>query len=53
MKKKILGGALLIAGAKEDHDSGLVDFLETLARIELIKKYESGELTLKKLNEIW
>lgn len=53
MKNEILGGALLIAGAHDDYLSSFVDFTKTLARIELIKKYESGELTLKQLNDEW
>lgn len=39
MEKKILGGALLIAGAYDDHVSGFADFKKTLVRIELIKRY--------------
>ena len=53
IKEKILGGALLISGAYLDHAYDLESFRKTLYRIELIKMYESGELTLKQLNEIW
>lgn len=53
MEDKILGGALLIAGAREDYISGLADKEKTLIRVALIKRYELGDLTLKDLNGIW
>ncbi len=53
IKKKIAGGALLISGAYIDHAHGLADKEKTEARIKLIKRHASGELTLKQLNEIW
>ncbi len=53
MKKKILGGVLLIASAADDYWNHGINKEKTEIRIKLIKAYESGKLSLQQLNEVW
>ena len=53
MYDEILGGALLIAGIWEDYESGLISQRTMENRVSLIKKYESGLITLQDLNRVW
>ena len=51
--KKILGGAFLISGLYDDYISNTIDKKKVLARLDLIDRYESGDLSLQELNKIW
>jgi len=53
MKTKIAGGVLLWRGVYEDYHTSLICSLEVKKRLAIIRRFESGELSLKKLNEIW